>query len=98
MKRPDEYLTQALEEQVAQHQAQGYCPLSFDEPGTRFVLRETAERAVAIALADAEKYKTHLVGAVLNANLPTSSGLGPLPLDAATYPPGYPKQQQPTNK
>jgi len=67
MKPAPDYLAQALTEQAAEHQAQGYCPLSFDEPATRFVLRETAERAVAIALADAETYKTHLVGAVLRA-------------------------------
>lgn len=64
MKAAPDYLAQALTEQAAQHQAQGYCPLSFDEPATRFVLRETAERAVAIALADAERYKDNLVGAL----------------------------------
>jgi hypothetical protein len=69
-----EYLALALQQQAAAHQAQGFCPLSFDEPGTRFVLRETAERAVAIALADAERYKTNLVGAVLHAVAPTISG------------------------
>lgn len=65
MKPAADYLAQALTQQAAEHQAQGYCPLSFDEPGTRFVLRETAERAVAIALADAERYKNNLVSAVL---------------------------------
>ena len=68
MKTAPEYLTQALETQVAEHQAQGYCPLSFDEPNTRFVLRETAEAAVALALVDAEKYKINLVGAVLRSH------------------------------
>lgn len=73
MKTAPDYLAQALSEQAAEHQAQGFCPLSFDEPATRFVLRETAERAVALALADAEKYKDHLVGAVLHAKPSTPS-------------------------
>jgi hypothetical protein len=80
MKTAPEYLAQALAEQAAQHQAQGYCPLSFDDQATRLVLRETAERAVALALADAEKYKTHLVGAVLNAKPSTPAA------DVATAP------------
>lgn len=69
MKAAVDYLAQALTEQAAEHQAQGYCPLSFDEPATRFVLRETAERAVAIALDDAERYKNNLVGALRHAKL-----------------------------
>lgn len=72
MKSAAEYLDQALKEQAAEHQAQGYCPLSFDEPITWRVLRKTAERAIVIALADAERYKTNIVGAVLRSKLPTS--------------------------
>jgi hypothetical protein len=78
MKPAPDYLAQALEEQAAHHQAQGYCPLSFDEPATRFVLRETAERAVAIALADAERYKTNAVRAVLHAK-PSTPAATPTP-------------------
>ena len=80
MKTAPEYLTQALANQASQHQAQGYCPLSFDAPATRFVLRETAEAAVALALADAERYKTNVVGAVLRAHPSTP------PADVATLP------------
>ena len=81
MKPAPDYLAQALAEQAAEHQAQGFCPLSFDEPGTRFVLRETAERAVAIALADAERYKTYLVGAVVRStsSTPTAAEATPTP-------------------
>jgi hypothetical protein len=73
MKTNAEYLAQALHQQAAEHLAQGYCPLSFDQPDTRLVLRETAERAVALALADAENYKNNLVGAVLRSKPTTSS-------------------------
>jgi hypothetical protein len=72
MKTATEYLDLALKEQAAEHQAQGYCPLSFDEPITWRVLRKTAERAVAIALADAETYKANLMGAVLRSKSSTS--------------------------
>jgi hypothetical protein len=81
MKTAPEYITQALAKQVAEHQAQGYCPLSFDEPATRFVLRETAEAAVALALADAERYKTNVVGAYLRSKPST-----PQPAAEATPP------------
>lgn len=70
MKTAPDYLAQALATQQAQHQALGYCPLPFDEPGTYLVLRETAEAAVALALADAETYKTNLVGALRRSPLP----------------------------
>jgi regulator of protease activity HflC (stomatin/prohibitin superfamily) len=78
MKPAPDYVAQALTEQAAEHQAQGYCPLSFDEPATRFVLRETAERAVAIALAEAERYRQLLMGAALRAKSSTPQA------DAAT--------------
>jgi hypothetical protein len=71
MKPAPDYLAQALAIQAAEHLAQGYCPLSFDEPGTRFVLRATAEAAVALALADAERYKDNLLGALRRS--PTST-------------------------
>lgn len=88
MKDAADYLAQALREQAAEHQAQGYCPLSFDEPITWRVLRKTAERAVELALADAETYKTHLVGAVLRSRELTTPGSNDvaitLPASAAT--------------
>lgn len=79
MKTAPEYLTQALADQAAEHQAQGYCPLSFDTPATRFVLRETAEAAVALALTDAEKYKDNLVGALRRSPSPTPQADVPPP-------------------
>lgn len=79
MKTAPDYLAQALAQQQAEHLAQGYCPLSFDEPSSRFVLRTTAEAAVALALADAEKYKNNLVGA-LRRSTPTPTA------DVATQP------------
>jgi hypothetical protein len=71
MKTAPEYLTNALATQAAEHQAQGYCPLPFDEPTTRFVLRSTAEAAVTAALADAERYKDNLVSALRRSPPPT---------------------------
>jgi hypothetical protein len=72
MKTATDYLSLALAEQIATHRGEGYTPLSTDEPNTPLVLRETAQRAIDLALVDAERYKTNLVGAVIRSHSPTS--------------------------
>ncbi|TPG66083.1 hypothetical protein [Hymenobacter nivis] len=81
MRTPPEYLAAALAQQEAARLLEGGAPLATDAPDTPLVPRATAEAAVALALADAERYRQLLVGAALRSK-PAPACLG----DCATCP------------